>query len=125
MERAVALKKLRKILGDSLGYRVDPKAPDADERAELLAKLKVERTERDALGVQREARMQAILEADDEYQRLKAAYSEAKKHCDELMGIAYSYRFTVGISGKLFFTVKAQGDSWEDVIAKLTEKQPA
>jgi hypothetical protein len=29
------------------------------------------------------------------------------------------YRFTVGIDKGLFFVVKAQGDSWEEVIEKV------
>jgi hypothetical protein len=125
MERAVAVKKLSKILGKSLGYRVDLKAPDEDDRAEARAKLKIASAERVAVIKQKEARMQEILQADAEYQRLKAAHAEAKKRCDELFAITCRYRFTAGVSNSLFFHIKAQGDSWEEIIAKLTEKQPA
>lgn len=126
MERAVALKKLGKILGKSLGYRVDLKAPDQDERDEAMATLREEGPKRDAISKQMEERRLALLQADPEYQRLKAAHAEVKKRCDDLLSISCRYRFTVGTTTTLFFTVKAQGDSWEQVIAKLTtEKQAA
>ena len=38
MERSVALKKLKKLLGESFSYRVDIKAPNADGRAEACEK---------------------------------------------------------------------------------------
>lgn len=125
MERSLAIKKLGKLLGKSFGYRVDPKAPNEEERIEARTKLKSAGVERDTLGKQREARLQEILQADAEYQRLKSEHAEAKKRCDELVSISYHYRFTVGVSNSMFFTVHAQGDSWEDVIGKLTEKQAA
>ena len=125
MERAVAIKKLGKILGKSLGYRVDPKAPDQFERDEARAKLQVALRLRDAATKASKARFEAVLAADTEYQRLKAELLEAEKACEELSSIMRHYRFTVGTSGDMFFTIRAQGDSWEEVIAKLTAKQAA
>jgi hypothetical protein len=125
MERAVAIKKLGRILGKSLGYRVDPKAPDQDDRNEARAKLPDATAKREALSKQMEARRMAILQADAEYQQLKAEHADAKKCCDELFAITRHYRFTVGTTNSIFFHVKAEGDSWEEVIAKLTEKQAA
>jgi len=125
MERAVAIKKLGKILGKSLGYRVDPKAPDQDEREEARAKLRVSLVQREALSKERNARREEILLADAEYQRLKTEHEKSKNDCEQLSSIMRSYRFTVGISNSMFFTIKAQGDSWEEVIAKLTEKERA
>lgn len=61
MERSIAIKKLRKLLGKSLAYRIDPNAPTREER--------------------------------------------------------------VGSSDGFFFTVLAQGDSWEHVVEKLTKKK--
>ena len=125
MERAVAIKRLGKILGKSLGYRIDPKAPDQDDRDEAMTKLPDATAKRKTLSEQMEARRMEVLQADAEYQQLKAAHAEAKKCCDELFGITRHYRFTVGTSNGMFFLVKAQGDTWEDVIGKLTEKQAA
>jgi len=125
MERAVAIKKLGKILGKSLGYRVDPKAPVKEERLAAREKIKTANAERDAIGKRKDARAQEILQADAEYQQLKAAHADARKFCDTLMSISHHYRFTVGVTTGMFFMVKAQGDSWEEVISKLTEKQAA
>ena len=33
--------------------------------------------------------------------------------------MAYHYRFTAGVMNSAFFVIKAQGDSWEEVIAKI------
>ena len=122
MERAVALSKLGKILGKSLGYRVDPKAPDQEGRDEARAKLKGAQAVREALGKQKNDRMRELLQGDAEFMRLKAEYDAAGKTCTELYSMTSHYRFTVGISSSMFFHVKAQGDSWEEVIGKLTEK---
>lgn len=123
MKREIAIKKLGRILGKSLGYRVDPTAPDHDDREEARAKLVAATANRKTIGDQMEARRSAILQADAEYQQLKAAYTEAKKGCDALLSITCRYRFTAGVSNSLFFHVKAQGDSWEDVIAQLEKKR--
>jgi len=125
MERSVAIKKLGKILGKSLGYRVDPKAPDQDGRNGAREKLRVALVHREAFKKEREARRDEILQADAEYQRLKAEHVKAAECCERLSATMRHYRVTVGTSGDMFFTVKAQGDSWEDVIAKLTEKERA
>ncbi len=122
MERSVAIKKLGRILGKSLGYRVDPKAPDQADRDEAMAKLREATPKREALGKAVDARKMEILRGDAEYQRLKAEYAEANKDRDKLLSVTSHYRFTVGISSGMFFHVKAQGDSWEQVIEKLTEK---
>ena len=123
MERAVALKKLRKLLGDKLGYRVDPKAPDQDDRDEAMSKLSAAATKRNVLRDQVKRRLEAVLQADTKYQRLKKELAEASQYCDDLSSIIHHYRFTVGISGELFFHIKAQGDSWEQVIAKLEKER--
>lgn len=121
MRREDAIKKLGKLLGKNLGYRVDPKAPDQDERDEARANLKIQRPIRDDLSKRLAARMEELIEADAEYQQLKTAYWQAKENCDKLQSISLHYRFTAGRSNGMFFHVMAQGDSWEEVIAKLTK----
>ena len=123
MERAVALKKLRKILGDKLGYRVDPKAPDAEVRAmartrsvELSAKLRV-------VDAAREARRAVILAADETYRNLAAEAVLLRDARDKASSTSHHFRVTVGLVSELFFSVKAQGDSWEDVIKQLETKR--
>ena len=119
MERAVALKKLGKILGKSVGYRLDPKAPDQDDRDAAKALLPDAAAKVKALREQMEARKSEILKADAEFQRLRAEYKAADKARNELASITYRYRLTVGQNNGLFFSVRAQGDSWEEIFTKL------
>ena len=119
MERATALKTLRKILGDRLGYRVDPQAPDASMRAVAREQAKALSAQHRIAIEASEARRNAILSADPEYQQLRAEAQRLGNAKHEAWGISHRFRFTVGTSSDLFFHVKAQGDSWEDVIAQL------
>jgi hypothetical protein len=123
MERAVAIKKLGKLLGKSLGYRVDPDAPSAEERAEAKQQLPALNAAKQQAGEAMEARRTAILASDAEYQRLVETYRIARKNSAAALSIVGRYRVTVGTSGDLFFHVKAQGDSWEDVITKLNGRR--
>jgi hypothetical protein len=123
MERTVAIKTLGKLLGKKLGYRVDAKAPTKEERAEARAALTQAIEERNKLVEQRDARSKAILAADAEYQRLLTDAKAARNHTDELSSITRHYKITVGTSEGMFFLVKAEGDSWEEVIDKLTVKE--
>ena len=66
--------------------------------------------------------MNAVLNADQEYQTLKAAHQEARVHFDKLLSQSGHFKVTVGKSNGLFFEVLAQGDSWEDVIEKIAKK---
>lgn len=121
MERTVALKKLSKLLGKRMGYRVDPEAPRQTEREEAQRKLRDLIPRREAVSKQMEDRRRAVLEADAEYQRLKTEHAIISKEYGRLQWRTSHYKFTVGTMGDLFFSVKAQGDSWEEVIAKLTK----
>jgi len=121
MERHIAIKKLTKLLGKNLGWRVDPNAPDQDERNEAREKLKVLRPQQEELREAVRKRCNALLAADEEYQRLKAELIAASKAADELSGKTRHYRFTAGVMNSAFFVIKAQGDSWEEVIAKIQE----
>ena len=125
MDRAYALKKLGKMFGKSLCYRVDPKAPLREQRDEAQQALKPAIEERNKLREQKEARLQAILAADAEYQRLNAACKKATEQVDRLASITRHYKMTVGTSNGLFFHVKAEGDSWEEIFAKLAPEKVA
>ena len=122
MERAVAVKKLTKLLGKSMAFEVNSKAPDEDDRNAARAELKEAVADREVVSKTMEARRQEILQADPEYQRLKAEYTVLRQRCDRLSSITRSYRFTAGTANSMFFHVRAQGDSWEEVIAKLNKE---
>jgi hypothetical protein len=124
MERSVAIKKLGKLLGKSLGYRVNDKAPTREEREAAIAELKSARTERDRMREQRDARYKAILAADAGYQKLKADCQATSERVDRLASITRHFKITVGISTSMFFHIKAEGDSWEEVVDKLQAEKP-
>ena len=94
-----------------------------DDRAEAREELKLSVTERDELERAKNARMLELLEADAEFQRLKTAYDASRKRCEKLVSIQHHYRFTVGVSNGMFFIIKAQGDSWEEVIKKVEKER--
>lgn len=125
MERAVAIKKLGKILGKKLGYRVDPKALSRDEREVARIECLEAVKERKELEEKKNARSRAILEADAEYQRLAADHKAARERAERLGSMSRRQKITVGTSEGIFFRVMAEGDSWEEVIEKLTAKKQA
>ena len=125
MERTVALKKLGKLLGNKLGYRIKAKAPTPEERAGAKAALAPARAERDRLKEQRDTRHREILAADAEYQRLQSEARAAVERVEKLSGTSSHYKITVGLDLGWAFEVKAEGDSWEDVIDKLSARTSA
>lgn len=125
MERTIAVKKLGKLLGKSMGYRIDSKAASRDEREAARAELKLALETRSKLEEEKNQRRRVLLEADAEYQKLDAAYKEARVHVDKLSSITRHHKITVGISNSMFFHVKAEGDSWEEVIDKLQQEKSA
>lgn len=127
MERAVAIKKLGAMLGKSMGYRVNPKAPTQEERAAAQKALRPACEERNKLQALRDERRRAILAADAEYQSLCASAKTASENVDRLGSVTRHYKITVGKMTSIFFHVLAEGDSWEEVITKLSaaEKKAA
>jgi hypothetical protein len=119
MERTTALKKLKKLLGNKVGYRINTAALSPEEREVLKAQLPQAIKERDELKEKREARLKVIL-ADPEYQSLKAAASEASERVNKLSHRTHLRKIEVGVSNDMFFLHKANGDSWEEVINKLS-----
>jgi len=122
MERAVAIRKLGKLLGKHLGYRVDSGAPDAEERAEAKLQLPALHAAEKQAGDAMNARCEAVLAADREYQAMVAEHKAARDRRHKVSVVAGRYRITVGTTSDLFFHVRAQGDSWEDVITQLAKR---
>ena len=126
MERIVAIRKLRKLIGKGFAYRINPKALTGEEREAAEAELKLATAEMVRVRAERDDRYKAILAADPEYQRLLAAHNEAYKRQKKLMGDVHSRKISVGdTSSGFFYLVNAEGDSWEEVIDKLTAKASA
>ncbi len=123
MERTVALKKLEKLLGKKLGWRINSKAPSPEDRQAARLALTSAIEERNNLKTRREVRYQEILAADAEYQTLKTAHKAASEKADQLSSMTRHFKITVGTSEGIFFLVKAEGDSWEEVIDKLAKEK--
>ncbi len=125
MERNTAIKKLEKLLGKKLGWRINPKAPEPDERQAAREALGPAIAERNDLRERKRARCDEILAGDAEYQSLVAAHKVASENVERLSAVTRHFRITVGTSEGIFFMVKAEGDSWEEVIGKLTTNKVA
>ena len=123
MERAAAIKQLGKILGKSLGYRVDARAPDADEREQAREDAKkLSEACKNAEKAMTDRR-NAILAADSEFQKLTAEWRAIKEAKDKAFSLSMHYKITVGTSNGMFFLVKASGRFMEQVIEKLRTTQ--
>ena len=129
MERKEALTKLRKLLGEKLGYRVDHKAASREERAAAKEDRPFVVAERDAAKEKMLTRQKELLDNDATYQMHRAAWRKAADECDKLASVLRHHKFTVGTASNLggfgCFHVRAEGDSWEEVIAKLTAEKKA
>lgn len=124
MNNAQAMSKLKKLFGPKAAYRIDPRAPDADAREvaqarmpELIESVKI--TEAALLA------RRAVLLADPEYVKLRAEFTAAKDAKEKASSLTYWYRISAGVSSSLCFEIKAQGDTWNDVFAKLKERSEA
>lgn len=128
MNAKQAMAKLCKLLGKNARYRIVNDAPDKAEREELRGQIKVLFEQRQALDVELKARRAQLL-ADPMYRGLAARYSAASKALDLARGRANSHRIRVGtvggVAGMNFFHVKAEGDTWEQVIHLLEADRDA
>lgn len=126
MDKSVAIKRLRKILGKGFGYRVNPKALKREDREKAKVELKVTNAERESLRAAADARRAEILSGDQDYQAKLAAYHAARKRTGQLLGKIHSCPITVGTTSSAggfgFFHVKAEGDNWEEVLEKVNRK---
>lgn len=119
----VPTRRLQKLLGNKAAWRVNPKAPDAAGRAAAAAVAEdLANDAKSALDAMN-ARREELLKADAAYQTLRADYDAAKKARDDNSGRRHWYPISVGtisgVAGMDFFHVKAEGDTWDEVIKKL------
>lgn len=119
MERSLAIKKLGKILGKNMGYRVDHDGLLREDREKAAGEAKTLQAQYQLAAKAAVDRMNAVLDSDAEYQRLKAETKRLRREKDEAFSRSQHFRFTVGVSNSMFFHIKAQGDSWEEVLENL------
>lgn len=117
----------QRILGKNAAYRDNPKAPDAEARAQAIAEYPNVNAAYEALKSARDARYREVLANDAEYQRLVAETKAADKVRSDVSWRRHGKRLTLGrlqgVAGMQFFAVEAEGDNWEDAIRNLKAKQ--
>lgn len=129
MNRTQALAKLRPILGKSIAWREDDRAPTGEARISAQEAYAAAQAAHMAAKAAREERYKAILEGDAEYQRLRAEATKAHEARDKAGSLSRHRRITVGtrsdVGGLGFFHVRAEGDNWQEVVDILTKKKAA
>jgi hypothetical protein len=123
VERAVAIKKLTKLLGKKLGWRINAKHPTQEEKDAAKTALPAAVAERELLKQRRDERYKTILAADMEYQRLHAEHHAAYERVNRMQSKMHQHKIAVGTIESGFFLVKAEGNSWEEVIDKVAAKE--
>ena len=120
MKQTTALAKLRRLLGNKLAYRVDGKAATADARSAAQQAARQLAGQRQAAQELLDQRRAAVLAADEEYQRLKQLVRSLSTEHARLRSIVLSSPITVGVMDHGFLNVKAVGDTWAEVVDKVT-----
>jgi hypothetical protein len=125
MNRAEALKRLRPILGKRLAYQENPKAPVGEAREDAREHYRIAVADFNRLDDEREKRRAALLAADPEYQRLRAACAEADRRRNRHGSLSRARRLTVGYTSDLaglgpIYHQKAEGDNWQEIVDQLT-----
>lgn len=121
MNRNQALAKLRPILGKQMGYREDRTAAVGEARDQLRASNIALQERKKAAKEALEARRIAVLAADAAFQSLLDAYTAVSAECEKAPSSS-NRRITVGIVSPMFFSVRAEGDNWAEVVEALTAK---
>ncbi len=120
--------KLRKLLGPKAAIK-DKKRPSSpeqreQERAARIAITALKKAAEEAM----QARQQAVLEADPEYQRLKAEYQAARDEQERTPYGTY-HRYSTGrvngVGGFSLFSVEAEADTLAELVEKVEAKRMA
>ena len=123
MNQSQAIAKLRKIIGAGFAYRIDPDAPAAEQRDEIRRAWRdAKELERKATAA-RQARYLELLKTDAEYQRLCAEVKKAEAAASKAGAGMNRHRVMVGRDMGFAFSVFAEGDNWDEVVAKASEKK--
>lgn len=118
MNKKQALSKISKLLGKHAAIQ-DHKLPSSDESraAAHIARQAANEQKRIAAAALNDRREQ-LLTQDAEYQRLLTIFNECQRAVFAAGGFGY-YRYSAGTLGSLFFSVKAQADTLEDLVDKV------
>jgi hypothetical protein len=122
MNQQQAIAKLRKMLGPKMAARVNEKALPGEKRAEESRKVPALQARTRELEAALHARRAELL-ADPAYQALKAELEAARNAADLTRHRAAQKRITVGVNSALFFHVRAEADTWAEVVAIVEAEQ--
>jgi len=120
MNKTQALRKLKPLLGKYLAYREDPKALVGDERKAAIEERQQRKSTLTAASEALEERKRQLLLADPVYQELLTHWKNSRDAEQEATSRAFRRRITIGTASDLFFSVKAEGDNWAEVVEKLS-----
>lgn len=118
MNQTQAIAKLRKTLGEKFAYRVDKSAPNAEQRDAIRVRYEAAKRIAEEADAKRKARYLELLQ-DPVYVQLKKAAEDTKAAAEKASVGLHQRRITVGIDLGLFFSVKAEGDNWAEVVATV------
>jgi hypothetical protein len=119
MNLTEAKKELRREFGKRAFWRVNPKAPNAEQREKMRERVELLKKDRDELEAARDARRAEILASDARYQELRKAAKEKRDALDELRGTLSSRRVEFGkVTHGLFNVVEGSGDTWAEAFAQ-------
>lgn len=112
--------KIAKLLGKRAAIQ-DHKRPSSDEqRAAAHAAMRAARERRKVAESAMNARRDALLSADPEWQRHAAEYRAAGVAL-EAAGDWHYFRYSAGVVGSMFFSVTAEADNLDELVAKVCE----
>lgn len=110
--------RIAKLLGTRAAWRINKGATDAEGRKAAREELPELNRIKEAAKLAMEARRAELLQ-DPEYRRLVEQYRGAREASERRFVRSTRCPISVGVAGDLFFTVKAEGDTWDEVLDKL------
>lgn len=120
MNQSQAIAKLKAALGRGFAYRLDPKAPKPAQRQDAADKLRAALLCKKSAADAAKARYEELLK-DPKYVKLRAEADALSKECDKLAATTRHYPITVGVNNGMWFSIKAEGDNWQEVVDKVTK----
>jgi hypothetical protein len=125
MLRAEAARRLRKLFGKHMYFRVYDGISSPENRALALETERGYRRQMEEISRQMDELRKRLL-ADPEYRSLMAAYNELKAAHDKRSGGSTFYRFEAGtlhgVGGMNWFRVECHGDTWEELFEDYAAK---
>lgn len=128
MNTSQALGRLRKLLGKDAAIQDSKEATSEAIREGLRAARRDAVAAKQAAEIAMTTRKQALLDADAEFQRARAAYLSAKEALEK-MRWPERYRYSAGklhtTAGLNYFALEAQADNLTELVAAVEAKRAA